>query len=79
MTEPEVIGMDEALVERVAALDIAKSSAVVCIRSPHASLPGRRTQEVFNTAATSNAIIDLANKLAEAGVTRVVMEATGAY
>jgi hypothetical protein len=67
------------LVERVAAIDIAKASGMVCVRLPHEDKPGFRTQHVFNTVATSGAILDLADHLICQGVTRVVMEATPTY
>ncbi|MCX4579046.1 IS110 family transposase [Streptomyces sp. NBC_01571] len=67
------------LVERVAAIDIAKASGMVCVRLPHEDRPGFRTQRVFNTIATSGAILDLADHLICQGVTRVVMEATSTY
>jgi hypothetical protein len=67
------------LVERVAAIDIAKASGMVCIRLPHEDRPGFRTQRVFSTVATSGAILDLADHLICQGVTRVVMEATSTY
>jgi transposase len=67
------------LVERVAAIDIAKASGMVCVRLPHEDRPGFRTQRVFNTVATSGAILDLADHLICQGVTRVVMEATSTY
>lgn len=79
MTESDLISTEEALVDRVAALDIAKASAVVCVREPHTAMPGRRVQDVWGVAATTNAIIQLADQLTDRGVTRVVMEATGAY
>ncbi|HUZ29321.1 MAG TPA: IS110 family transposase [Solirubrobacteraceae bacterium] len=72
---------DEAveLVDRVAAIDIAKASGMVCVRLPHPAVPGRRTQEVFAVAADSGAILELGERLTGYGVQQVVMEATGAY
>jgi transposase len=67
------------LVERVAAIDIAKASGMVCVRLPHPTIPGRRTQEVFPVAADSGAIVELGGRLADRGVAQVVMEATGQY
>jgi hypothetical protein len=69
----------EELVARVAAIDIAKASGMVCVRVPHEDKPGKRVQRVFNTVATSGAILDLADHLICQGVTRVVMEATSTY
>jgi transposase len=75
----EEIEQAEELVARVAAIDIAKASGMVCVRVPHEDKPGKRVQRVFNTVATSGAILDLADHLICQGVTRVVMEATSTY
>lgn len=75
----EEIEQAAELVERVAAIDIAKASGMVCIRLPHEDKPGKRVQRVFNTLATSGAILDLGDYLICQGVTRVVMEATSTY
>lgn len=75
----EEIEQAAELVERVAAIDIAKASGMVCVRLPNEDRPGYRTQRVFNTVATSGAILDLADHLVCQGVTRVVMEATSTY
>lgn len=69
----------EEIVERVAAIDIAKASGMVCTRLPHDEKPGKRVQRVWNVGATTNAILELADHLRCQGVTRVVMEATGPY
>lgn len=68
----------EEVVARVAAIDIAKASGMVCLRVP-AKTAGRRTQQVWSVRATSNEILALADRLLAAGVARVVMEATGVY
>jgi transposase len=73
------VGDDEEMVERVAAVDIAKASAVVCTRVPHPSRPRRRATKVWEVRATTNAIVALADQLAEAGVERVVVESTSDY
>ncbi|MGW6413275.1 hypothetical protein ACWF95_40200 [Streptomyces vinaceus] len=57
------------LVERVAAIDIAKASGMVCTRVPHEEIPGRRVQRVWHVAATSGAVLDLADHLVRQGVT----------
>jgi len=75
----EEIEQAEEFVARVAAIDIAKASGMVCVRVPHEDKPGKRVQRVFNTVATSGAILDLADHLICQGVTRVVMEATSTY
>jgi transposase len=77
--EAEEIEQAAELVERVAAIDIAKASGMVCLRLPHESKPGKRVQRVWNVSATTNAILELGDQLVCQGVTRVVMEATGSY
>jgi hypothetical protein len=66
-------------VDRVAAIDIAKASWMVCVGVPDEDGPGRRVQRVFHCAATSGAILDLGDHLVCQGVTQVVMEATSTY
>jgi hypothetical protein len=70
---------DEEIVERVAAIDVAKASGMVCTRVPHASKPGRGVTSVWSVDATTNAICALAEQLASEGVERVVLEATSDY
>ncbi|WP_198655616.1 IS110 family transposase [Streptomyces geranii] len=70
---------DDGTVARVAAIDIAKASGMVCLRVPHDTIDGRRMQQVWNVASTTNAILELGDKLVCQGVERVVMEATGSY
>lgn len=69
----------DGAVARVAAIDIAKASGVVCMRLPHDSIEGRRVQQVWTVASTTNAILELGDRLRIQGVERVVMEATGSY
>jgi transposase len=47
----------EIAVARVAAVDVAKASGVVCSRVPRAGEPGRFTTEVWTVDATTNAIL----------------------
>lgn len=70
---------DEQIVERVAAIDVAKASGMVCARVPHPSVPARRVTRVWEVPATTNAIIALADQFAEAGIERVVVESTSDY
>jgi transposase len=82
MTQPppgEEVEQAEGLVARVAAIDIAKASGMICLRLPHDHIEGRRVQRVWTVAATTNAILELGDHLRCQGVTRVVMEATGSY
>lgn len=69
----------EGTVARVAAIDIAKASGVVCMRLPHESIESRRVQQVWTVASTTNAVLELGDRLLCQGVQRVVMEATGSY
>lgn len=81
MTEPEEIpdAEHEELIERVAAVDVAKATGKVCTRLPHPTKPGRRVTKVWDVAATTNAIIELGDHLACQGVNRVVVESTSDY
>ena len=69
----------EQIVERVAACDIGKAEVVCCVRVPHPSRPGRRLQEVVTYSTMTRSLLVMADRLAELGVTRVVMEATSDY
>ncbi len=69
----------EEIVERVAAIDVAKATAMVCTRVPHPSKPGKRLTKVWNTSATTNAIMALSDDLAGLGIERVVVESTSDY
>jgi transposase len=69
----------EELVARVAAIDVAKASGMVCTRVPHPAKPGQRATKVWQVPATTNAIIELAEQLARQGIQRVVVESTSDY
>jgi transposase len=70
---------NEQIVERVAAIDVAKASGMVCTRVPHQTTPGKRITRVWEVAATTNAIIALADQLTGQGIERVVVESTSDY
>ena len=70
---------DVPIVERVAAVDVAKASGMVCTRVPHATIAGRRVTRVWQVAATTNTIMTLADELVAVGVERVVVESTSDY
>jgi transposase len=74
-----VDSMDEEIVARVAAIDVAKDSGMVCTRVPHSTHPGKRTTTVWSVSARTSAIIAVADRLAEEHVERVVLEATSDY
>ncbi len=70
---------DEQIIERVAALDIGKAEVLCCIRLPAADGSKRRVQEVSTHSTMVPSLCELANRLVELGVRRVVMEATSDY
>ena len=69
---------DEQIIERVAALDIGKAEIVCCVRLP-SGVGQRRVQEVSTHSTMVPSLCELANRLVERGVQRVVMEATSDY
>jgi hypothetical protein len=77
-TEVEV-EEDEQIVERVAAVDVAKVSGMVCTRVPHESVPGKRVTKVWSVPSTTRALVELANHLRCQGIQRVVLESTSDY
>jgi len=77
--EIDADGQGEHVVERVAAVDVAKASAMVCTRVPNASVAGRRITRVWEVRSTTNAILALADQLVDEGIERVVVESTSDY
>ena len=70
---------EEQIIERVAALDIGKAELVCCVRVPASGSSRRRIQEVTTHTTMTRSLAELANRLVELGVDRVVMEATSDY
>jgi transposase len=70
---------DEEIVGRVAAIDVAKASGMVCTRMPHATKTSQRVTTVWQVPSTTNAILELAEQLAGQGIQRVVVESTSDY
>src|SRR6478735_1804248 len=70
---------DEEIIARVAALDIGKAELVCCVRVPGAGGAKRRLQEVSTHSTMTRSLGDLANRLVDLRVERVVMEATSDY
>ena len=68
----------EIVHERAAGMDISKRDAKVCIRVPGVRA-GTFSKAVTTYGATTNDILHLRHDLEKAGVTVVVMEATGDY
>jgi hypothetical protein len=81
MLEPREIEdrPDELAVTRVAAVDVAKASGVVCTRVPREGEPGRFVTKVHTVGATTNAILELAGHLAGLQIEKVVLESTSDY
>ena len=69
----------EQVLTRVCAVDVAKGSGMVCTRLPEAGGSGRRISRVWQVAATTNAVSDLAADLVTAGVQKVTVESTSDY
>ncbi|PQM44913.1 hypothetical protein C1Y40_04932 [Mycobacterium talmoniae] len=67
----------ELVIERAAAIDVAKASGKVCVRLPGKS--GRRFSRVWDVSATTGAVADLAGQLVELQVGRVSVESTSDY
>jgi transposase len=77
--EPEeIVDADhELLVERVAAIDVAKASGKVCVRVPGKA--GRRVSRVWEVAATTAVVGELADQLVDQGIEKVTVESTSDY
>ena len=77
-TDVEVTDVDDdgEVIERAAAIDVAKASGTVCVRIPGRT---RRITRVWDVKATTGAIMALADQLAELRVERVVVESTSDY
>jgi transposase len=81
MREPQEI-LDEEyeqVLERVAAVDVAKASGMVCTRVPHPERAGRRRTLVWEVPAAANAVLELAEHLAAGRIQKVTLEATSDY
>lgn len=81
MREPIEIDVDEheQSVERVAAIDVAKASGMVCTRVPHDTSETRRVTKVWEVKASTRSILELADHLVCQGIQRVVIESTSDY
>jgi transposase len=66
----------ELVIERVCAIDVAKASGTVCVRTPRER---RRVSKVWDVEATTGAVTDLADQLIELGVEKVTVESTSDY
>jgi transposase len=74
----EIVDAEHELVlERVAAIDVAKASGMVCVRLPGKN--GRRVSRVWEVAAASGPVTGLAARLADERVEKVTVESTSDY
>src|SRR3954453_3866058 len=69
----------EEIIERVAALDIAKAELVACVRVPSPQTPGRRAQEITTYSTMTHSLLRLAVRLRELGGTRGGMGAPSGH
>ncbi|HYB37150.1 MAG TPA: hypothetical protein VEF72_16320, partial [Mycobacterium sp.] len=67
----------ELVIERAAAIDVAKALGKVCVRLPGKS--GRRFSRVWDVPARTGAISELAEQLAQLGIEKVTVESTSDY
>jgi transposase len=80
--KPQVVPDEdhEVVYERVAAVDVAKASGVVCMRTPDASRPGRFASRIWdNVPATRAQIAGLGRELLARRVQMVTLESTSDY
>ena len=82
MRKPQVIPDEdhEVVYERVAAVDVAKASGVVCMRTPDPARPGRYVNQIWdNVPATRARITELGLELIRYQVQMVTLESTSDY
>jgi transposase len=79
--KPQVIEDQEheRVWDRVAAVDVAKASAVVCTRTPNPARPGTRRSTVWTVQATMPAVRELAAQLVREEIQMVTLESTSDY
>ncbi|MDQ2812603.1 MAG: transposase, partial [Actinomycetota bacterium] len=79
--KPQVIDDEqhERVYERVAAVDVAKDSGMVCTRTPHPSRPGARQSTVWTVKARTAAVGVLGRQLKQDGIEIVTLESTSDY
>jgi transposase len=69
----------EQVLERVAAVDVAKATGMVCTRVPHPARPGRRQTRVWEVDADTGSVMELADHLAGERIGKVTLESTSDY
>ena len=79
--KPQVIDDEERerVHERVAAVDVAKDTGMVCTRLPHPSRPGARQSTVWTVKARMGAVRALGRQLSRDGIEIVTLESTSDY
>jgi transposase len=79
--KPQVIDDEEheRRYERVAAVDVAKDTGMVCTRTPHPSRPGARRATVWTVKARLGAVRALGRQLKNDGIEVVTLESTSDY
>jgi transposase len=65
--------------ERVAAVDVAKATGVVCTRVPDEDRPGRRLTRIWTVQATVAGVTELGDHLRCQGIEVVTIESTSDY
>jgi transposase len=81
VSRPQVIDDqdNERIYERVAAIDVAKDTGMVCSRTPHPARPGSRRATVWTVKARMGAVRQLGRQLARDGIEIVTLESTSDY
>ena len=81
MEQPQEVEDEEheRVWDRVAAVDVAKASGVVCTRVPDERHPGRRKTHVWTVTATLGAVTELGDHLRCEGIEVVTLESTSDY
>jgi transposase len=81
VSRPQVIDDQEheRVHDRVAAVDVAKDSGMVCTRTPHPSRPGSRRATVWAVQARMGAVRQLGRQLKRDGIEIVTLESTSDY
>ncbi|MBV9383559.1 MAG: IS110 family transposase [Streptosporangiaceae bacterium] len=81
MSRPQVIDDEEheQVHDRVAAIDVAKDTGMVCTRAPHPSRPGARRSTVWTVKARMGTVRALGRQLARDGIEIVTLESTSDY
>jgi transposase len=69
----------ERVHDRVAAVDVAKDTGMVCIRTPHPSRPGARRATVWTVKARTGAVRALGRQLKAEAIEIVTLESTSDY